>query len=330
MSPQVLSFVIPAFNEAENIPRLLPRVLAQAPHAQKLQIIFVDDHSSDETFAAVKREGEKDPRVQIVRLARNSGSHMALLCGLNYAEGDAVILLAADGQDPPEFTPRLLEEWRNGGQIVWAVREEREGETLATRLFARLYYATMNRWSSVRLPPAGADFFLLDRRVVDAILDLPERNTSLLALITWLGFRQVSVSYVKERRMAGRSKWTLRKKIRLALDSLFGFSTLPLKLATGMGFVFAGTGFLYAFSLIANKVTGGLLFGDAPVEGWSATMVVLLVSTGMLMLMIGVLGEYVWRALEEVRARPRFAIEDSVNVPIAAPKDRDSATRRAS
>lgn len=319
VGPRRLSFVLPAYGEEQNLPLVLARVLAQAAHADELEVIVVDDHSRDGTFRVVRELGEKDPRIKGLRLARNSGSHMAVLCGLTRASGDAVIVLAADGQDPPELTSELLAAWRQGHHVVWAVRAAREGETWLTRLFSRLYYRTMNRWSSVRLPPAGADFFLLDRRVVTALVEIPERNTSLLALITWLGFSQAELPYVKEARLSGRSKWTLRKKARLALDSLLGFSTAPLRLATTLGFVFGGGGFLYAGLLVVNKLTGGALFGETPIAGWNALMVVLLVSTGTLMFMLGVVGEYLWRALEEVRGRPRFLSEAEVNLPMPAP-----------
>lgn len=296
------------------MPKVLPRVLAQAEHCDELEVIVVDDHSKDATFQVLRDWGARDPRVKALRLARNSGSHMAILCGLTAARGDVVVVLAADGQDPPEFTPDLLGSWREGHQVVWAVRSAREGETLLTRLFSRAYYATMNRWSSVRLPPAGADFMLLDRRVVDALVEIPERNTSLLALITWLGFSQTELPYVKLARLSGRTKWTFGKKLRLAFDSLVGFSTAPLRLAISLGVLFGGAGFLYAALLFINKVSGGALFGDTTTEGWNALMIVVLVSSGTTMMILGVVGEYLWRALEEVRGRPRFLTEAEVNI----------------
>lgn len=312
-SPRI-TFVIPAFGEEANLDSLLTRVLAQSGLGSAMEVIVVDDHSTDGTFGVVRRWAALDPRVCGIRLSRNSGSHMAILSGLSIASGDVVIVLAGDGQDPPEFARELLEAWSAGAQIVWATRQVREGETWATRLLSRLYYATMNRGSDVRLPPTGADFFLLDRRVVEVLRRIPERNTSILALITWLGFRQQELPYVKDSRPAGRSKWTLRKKVRLALDSFFSFSVLPLRMATGLGFLTAVAGFFYAALLFTNKVTGGLLFRGVAVEGWSALMVVLLMTTGTILVVVGVLGEYLWRTLEEVRQRPRFAIEDAVNI----------------
>ncbi|MFN8094493.1 MAG: glycosyltransferase family 2 protein [Vicinamibacteria bacterium] len=312
--PRRLSFVLPAFAEARNLELVFPRLLAQAPLADEIEVVVVDDHSPDETFAVVREWAARDPRVRGLRLARNAGSHMAILCGLSAASGDAIVVLAADGQDPPEAAERLLEAWRDGAQVVWAVREGRVDTGALTRLTSRLYYALMNRLTSVRLPPTGADFFLADRRVVRALLAIPEHNVSIFALLVSLGFRQAEIRYTKQARLSGRSGWTLRRKMRLLLDSLIGFSTLPLRLATALGFVHAAVGFLYAAALVANRLSGGAVFGAVAVTGWSAMMVVLLVSSGSIMVILGIFGEYLWRALEEVRGRPRFLVEAEVNL----------------
>ena len=312
--PSRLSFVLPAFAEADNLRVLFPRLLGQAHLADELEIVVVDDHSPDETFSVVREWAARDPRIRGLRLARNGGSHMAILCGLRAASGDALIVLAADGQDPPEAAGQLLEAWSSGAQVVWAVRESRENESLGTRLSSRLYYALMNRLTAVRLPPTGADFFLLDRRVLGGLLAIPEHNVSIFALVVSLGFRQTSIGYTKQSRLSGRSKWTLRRKVRLFLDSLVGFSTLPLRLATGLGFAHALVGFVYATLLVVNRLSGGILFGAVTLTGWSALMVVLLVSSGSIMIVLGIFGEYLWRALEEVRGRPRFLVEDEVNL----------------
>lgn len=311
-----LSFVLPAYCEERNLEVLIPRILLQRTLSEDLEIIVVDDHSPDGTFDVVRSWAVRDPAVRGIRLARNTGSHMAILCGLTACTGDTAIILAADGQDPPELAPKLVDEWRKGAHVVWAVRNHRVGESMLTVACSRAYYALMNRLTTVRLPTTGADFFLLDRRVVDVVKNLPERNTSLFALISWLGYRQAEVRYDKQGRGSGRSKWTFGRRLRLALDSLFGFSVLPLKIASAMGFLYALAGFLYAAALIANKVTGGRLFGGMAAEGWSALMVVLLVSSGTLMFVLGLFGEYLWRTLEEVRGRPRFIVEERTSLPL--------------
>lgn len=308
-----LSFVLPAFSEAENLARLIPRILAQKMLADELEIVIVDDHSPDATIDVVRSWAARDAAVRGVRLARNAGSHMAILCGLTECSGDAVIVLAADGQDPPELAPTLVAQWREGAHVVWAVRGQRHGASRMGLALSRTYYRVMNRWTTVRLPQSGADFFLLDRRVVDVLKNLPERNTSIFALICWLGFKQAEVQYEKQARDSGSSKWTFAARVRLALDSFFSFSVMPLKFASALGLAYAMAGFLYAAALVANKVTNGWVFGTTAIEGWSALMVVLLVSSGTLMLVLGLFGEYLWRTLEEVRGRPRFIVEERVN-----------------
>lgn len=307
-----ISVILPAYGEADNLRTLLPR-LASLPTLADGQIVVIDDHSVDDTFGVVREWAGRDPRVEGLRLTRNMGSHMAILCGLRASRGRAAVVLAADGQDPPELVERLVAVWEQGAQIVWAVRQGREGESLPTRFFSGLFYWIMARVSDVRLPPGGADFFLVDRRVIDVLGAIPEHRISLFALIASLGYRQAEIPYVKTARASGRSKWTLRKKLGLLTDSLVGFSTVPLRLATALGFLYATGGFLYASLLVINKLTGGLVFGATPVSGFAALMTVLLISSGTIMLILGIFGEYLWRALEEVRGRPRFLVEDAVN-----------------
>jgi polyisoprenyl-phosphate glycosyltransferase len=309
-----LSLVVPALGEADNLRLLLPSLLQLADSTGELEIVVVDDHSSDGTFAVVRDTAARDRRVRGLRLARNSGSHMAILCGLHAARGDAAVVLAADGQDPPEVVHELISRWQSGAQIVWAVRQGRENASISTRLSSRLFFWLMNHVTSVRLPPAGTDFFLVDRRVLDALASIPEHRVSLFALISSLGFRQEQVEYTKRARRAGKSKWTLRKKIRILLDSVIGFSLLPLRLATAFGLLYAVGGFIYAALIAANMLTHGRVFGGVPFSGYSALMTVLMVSSGTIMVMLGIFGEYLGRALEELRGRPRFLIEDSVNL----------------
>jgi glycosyltransferase involved in cell wall biosynthesis len=314
-SERGVSVVLPAYREAGNLNGLIPRVLAHLPADMVSEVIVVDDHSDDGTIDVVRSWAGQDSRVRGIRLARNAGSHMAILCGMSYARGAAVVVLAADGQDPPELIPALVASWQGGAQVVWAVRERREGESRLSLALSAAYYKLMNRWTSVRLPSTGADFFLLDRRVVDVLKALPERNTSLFALVSWLGFRQAEVRYDKKARSSGKSSWTFGKKLRLAMDSLFGFSVAPLKLASALGFLYALGGFTYAILLVINRLTAGRVFGGVAVQGWSALMVIILISSGSLMLVLGLFGEYLWRTLEEVRGRPRFIVEESVNGP---------------
>jgi len=297
--------VTPAYNESKNLPLLYER-LASVLNSLEIdwEWIVVDDHSADATFVTVAELAQRDPRVRAVRFARNFGSHTAITCGLHMAHGDCAAIMAADLQDPPETLPELLGAWQGGSQVVWAVRGKREGETLSTRGFARLYYWLMRRLIGIReMPATGADFFLVDRRVLDAFRQFGEANVSILALITWMGFRQSAITYEKQARVHGQSGWTLRKKLKLVVDSVTSFSYQPIRLMSYAGFAVALAGFIYAIIVVINSVHGN------PVQGWSSLMVVILVVGGMQMVMMGVLGEYIWRSLDESRRRPRYLIE---------------------
>ena len=300
-----LSVVTPAYNEAANLPVLYDHLCRVC---QTLDVdwewVVVDDHSTDATFAVLADLGRCDGRVQAVRLSRNFGAHTAVFCGMAYVRGDCAAVMAADLQDPPETLPLLLEKWRAGAQVVWAVRASRLGEKATTVAFSRAYYFVMRHIVGMKeMPDTGADFFLLDRRVIDALCLFNESHVSLMALITWMGFRQDQVTYDKHARLHGTSGWTLHKKLQLVVDSVTSFSYFPIRLMSYLGFVVALLGFAYATVVVANAIAGH------PVEGWSSLMVVVLVVGGVQMLMFGVLGEYLWRALHESRRRPRYIIE---------------------
>ena len=301
----LLSIVVPAYNEAANLAVLYRRLCDVLRGGDvEWEWIVVDDHSSDATYGVVAGLATADPRVRAFRLARNSGSHTAILCGLHQARGEAVVVLAADLQDPPETIPRLLTEWRQGAQVVWAVRGRREGETRRTVALSRLYYFLMRRVVGIRdMPATGADFMLIDRTVIDALRQFRESNISIMALITWMGFRQTSVIYDKQARLHGRSGWNLEKKLKLAVDSITAFTYRPLRWMSYVGAVTALLGFAYAAVAAGVALTGG-----SP-RGWSSLMVVILVIGGIQMLMMGVLGEYLWRALDEARRRPLYLVE---------------------
>ena len=295
-----LSIVTPAYNEEPNL-RVLYARLASVLNGMDWEWIVVDDHSNDQTLRAVAEIARSDRRVQGIRLARNSGSHTAIACGLGHARGQAAIVMAADLQDPPELLPRLIDEWNVGAQVVWAARGC-AGPT------SRLYYLLMRRLAGIQqMPPAGADFFLLDRAVIDGLRQFHEQHTSVLALIHWMGFRQATVTFEKGPRLHGRSGWTLAKKTALLIDSITAFTFAPIRFMTYTGFAIAIAGLLYAGFVIVHSITG------RPVQGWASLMVAVLVLGGFQMLMMGVLGEYAWRSLNESRRRPRYLIEDAVN-----------------
>lgn len=296
----MLSIVTPAHNEAANLEPLYAELCALGSDVGDWEWVLVDDHSRDATFQVFSRLAAADSRLRGVRLSRNYGSHKAILCGLREAQGEAAAVLAADGQDPVSVLPLLLERWRDGFQVVWAARAENAGSPL----FSRLYYLLMRRFVGLtEMPVMGADFFLADRRVLDALSRFNEQNVSLFALLCSLGFRHSQVTYTKQARRHGQSGWTLAKKIKLVVDSVVAFTYLPIRYMLAFGSLVGACGFLYALFIIFNY-----LHGD-PTQGWSSLMVVVLLLGGTQMMMLGVLGEYIWRALDESRARPLYLVE---------------------
>lgn len=301
-----ISLVFPVYNEADNLPLLHQRLdeVCRTLPDDKFEFIFVDDCSADSSAEVLRGLNEKDKRVKVIRFARNCGSHAALAAGLNFCRGECAVVLAADLQDPPELIVELLEKWRRRIKIVWGVRQNRKGETFVTKFLAGVYYRLMNWLTEVRMPPSGADVFLADRVVIDAYKQMTEKHTSVFMALAWLGFSQNSVLYVKQARHKGHSKWTLGRKFKLAVDSLLSFSDVPVRYMSVLGFLTAILGFGYALQVVWEYVFLGI-----PVQGWSSLIVAILVVGGIQMMMLGVLGEYLWRTYDESRKRPRFVIE---------------------
>lgn len=290
-----------------NLPALYERLVqVLTPMRVEWEWLIVDDHSRDATFEVIEHLALRDPRVSGIRLSRNSGSHAAIACGLHHVRGDVAVMMAADFQDPPETIGPMLDRWRQGAQVVWAVRRERPGEAQHAS-FAAIYYWIMRRLVGMKdMPSKGADFFLIDRVVIDAFRQFSERNFSVLALIMWLGFRQESFEYDKQKRVAGASGWTLAKKVKLVADSITSFSGFPIRLCSYAGLALMGVGLVLATlgAVLLPALGAGLILVVAVVCGL----------TGLQLLALGVVGEYVWRALDEARGRPRWLIERSTLV----------------
>ncbi len=308
MATGTLSIVIPVYNEEPVLEALVRRLRAIAERLAPLQIdfILVDDHSSDRSPDMLKQLNRADSRFRYLRLAKNSGSHIAIVAGLAHSEADCAVFMAADLQDPPELIPRMLQMWREGNRVVWAVREARPGVSKLDVLMSNTFYRLMNLMGEVHLPPSGSDFALLDRKVIDALLESTGSHPSVMGEIARLGFSQAQIKYIKEQRQAGTTKWTLGKKLKAFADAFVLFSYAPLRIMSYAGMCCSIAGFAYALLVIVLR-----LVRSTPVQGWSSLMVAVLLLGGVQMMMLGVLGEYLWRTLEAARQRPIYFLEES-------------------
>jgi len=316
----LLSIVIPIYDEAESLPVLFGRLrkLIDGLSDASVEVVFVDDHSADES-PNLLREGCRDnPEFKSVRLSANRGSPIAILAGLEHARGDCAVFLAGDLQDPPELVPEMLGRWRDGCQVVWVAREKREGISLIERAFSRFFYLLFNWMANVSLPPRGTDFALIDRVVIDALRRSVRASPFLMGEIAMIGFRQTVVGYVKEARALGRTKWNLRRKLRLFADAFVACSYLPLRAMSYVGIALSLAGFAYALLVICLRLLVGM-----PIEGWASLMVVVLVLGGVQMIMLGVLGEYLWRTLEGTQQRPLYFVEETTEYEDDGPGERN-------
>ncbi|MCF7809504.1 glycosyltransferase family 2 protein [bacterium] len=301
----LLSVITPAYNEEKNLPVLYDKLLATLDKLDmSWEWIIIDDHSTDDTESVIKQLIDKDDRIKTLRFSKNFGAHAAIKCGFEHAQGDCLVNLAADLQNPPEHIPELVDKWRNGTQVVIAARKSREGESIKVTIPANIYRWFIRNFTELKdVPPKGSDYYLLDRLVIEAILQFKEVNLGFVNIIMWMGFRREYTSYTRKPRLYGKSGWTLQKKVKAAIDTILSFSYFPVRAISYSGIVVAFLGFLYAGRIIYNS------FNGHPVQGWSSLMVVILFLSGIQMIMMGVLGEYLWRTNSEVKRRPRYLIE---------------------
>ena len=314
VNPPLLSVVVPCFNEEQGIAACherLSRVLRSldAP----TEILYVDDGSADRTAEILARittgpHTPGDPAVVLLRLSRNFGHQAAVSAGLEYVRGEATVIIDSDLQDPPELIPDMLALWRQGFQVVYGVRDTRAGETAFKLFTARLFYLVINRLSDVPIPLDTGDFRLLDRRAVEALLQMPERHRLLRGMSSWIGFRQTGIRYQRDERFAGETKYPLKKMLALALDGIVSFSTLPLRFVTLIGFLSAALAFLGIVYSLAVR-----LFTHEWVRGWAISFIGMLFMAGVQMLSLGILGEYVARIYNESKQRPLFLLRDRPN-----------------
>jgi len=301
-----LSVVVPAFNEVEVLAefhRRLAAVLDALPAAS--EIVFVNDGSRDGTLDLMRRLRAQDPRVCIVDLSRNFGKEIALTAGLDHARGDAVVVIDADLQDPPELIPTLIAEWRAGHDVVFAQRTARDGESLVKRATAAAFYRVIQGVSRVPIPPDTGDFRLLSRRAVDALAQLREQHRFMKGLFAWIGFPQKAVPYRRDARFSGDTKWNYWKLWNFAIEGITSFSIAPLKIATYTGILIGLLSFAYALFIIYKTIAHG-----ESVRGYPSLMVVVLFLGGVQLLFIGVMGEYLGRLFNEAKRRPLYFMND--------------------
>jgi glycosyltransferase involved in cell wall biosynthesis len=300
---ELLSVVVPLCNEEGTVRELHARV-SSALEDVPFELVLVDDASTDLTGELLVSLADSDPRVRVIRLSRNFGHQAALTAGLEHARGDVVAMLDGDLQDPPELIARMLEHWRSGSDVVYGLRTERKGEGRVKLATARWFYRVFARVSDVDLSPNSGDFRLLDRRALDALLRMRERNRFLRGMTVWIGFTQTAVPYERDARYAGETKYTARRMVRFSLDAISSFSWVPLQLATLLGFLFS------ALALVAIPVVIGLRIADQTIPGFATVLCVILLVGGIQLITVGIIGEYVGRIYDEVKGRPLYVVRE--------------------
>jgi polyisoprenyl-phosphate glycosyltransferase len=316
----MVSLVVPVYNEVEVIGAFYERAtstLAGLPDAD-YEIVFVDDGSRDGSYQQLAQFAAADPHVRVLKLSRNFGHQIAISAGIDHARGDCVVVIDADLQDPPEVIASLVEQWRQGFDVVYGVRTEREGETPLKLMTASFFYRLLGRLSQVQIPANVGDFRLMSRRAVDQLTQLREKDRFVRGLVSWIGFQQTGVPYSRDKRFAGVTKYPYRKMIKFAFDGITSFSTAPLKLATWSGYGASLLAFMYLLSVFVQKALG------YTVEGWATIMVALLFLGGVQLVCLGILGEYLGRVFNEVKPRPMYILEDVIDS--SAESDVEAAT----
>ncbi|MCA0425368.1 MAG: glycosyltransferase family 2 protein [Proteobacteria bacterium] len=305
----LISLVVPCYNEEENIDSIYSAMTnAFMPSTDiSLEIVFVNDGSSDRTAELLDRLATSDDRVSVIHLSRNFGHQAAVSAGLEHAQGDAVIVLDADMQDPPIVAVEMVAKWREGADVVYAVRQKRK-EGLGKRLSYKLFYRLMGRMSSIRMPLDSGDFGLIDRQALNAMLALPERNRFVRGLRAWVGFKQVGLTYERQARAAGEPKYNFRRLVKLAADGIFNFSTVPLRAIFNFGLIICVTTVMIGLFLVVQRLFDFSIFGvrSSDVPGFTALALALMLLFGMNFIVLGVIAEYVGRIYEEVKGRPTY------------------------
>jgi dolichol-phosphate mannosyltransferase len=302
----LVSIVTPVFNEVEVIEAFYERIqsVMESLGLVAHELIFIDDGSSDGSYEKLVSFAHSNSNVKVIKFSRNFGHQIAITAGFDHAKGDAVIVIDADLQDPPELIKPFIAKWQEGYDVVYGVREQREGETKIKLLTAHLFYRSLKFLTNIEIPPDVGDFRLMSRRVVNHFKELKEKDRFIRGLVSWIGFKQTGVLYARDKRYAGTTKFPFRKMLKFALDGITSFSTAPLKLATWLGYSASFLAFLYACSVFVQKALG------ITVHGWATMMVAMLFLGGVQLISLGIIGEYLGRIFNEVKQRPLYVIDE--------------------
>ncbi len=300
-----ISIIIPVYYNSDTLMLLYEDMKAKIlGDIGDYEIVMVDDGSGDDSWAVMNSIRELDDNVKLVRLSRNFGEHAAILAGLSQCTGDCAVTKQADLQEDSELIVRMYDKWKEGNKVVLAVREERD-DPAVKKFFANLYYSIVRRTIDSKMPKGGFDCYLLDRQAIEVLMRLDEKNSSLSLQVLWIGFRSANVYFHRKDREVGKSRWTFSKKFKLAADSMMSFSYFPIRFMSGMGVVMAVCAFIWIIGVIIEYINTG-----TPVRGWSTLMCLVLFSTGVILLTLGVLGEYLWRTLDATRNRPVYIVDE--------------------
>ncbi len=323
MKPVRCSVIVPMYNEEEVLHETCRRLrTVMESTGEPYEILFVNDGSRDGTAAALRTICDGDPHMKLIDFSRNFGHQIAITAGMDYASGSCMVIIDGDLQDPPELIPEMMKLWREGYDVVYGKRTSRAGDSLFKKVTARLFYRLLGAVTDVAIPVDTGDFRLIDRRVADALRQIPERNRYVRGLMAWVGFRQTALPFEREERFAGTTKYPLRKMLKLAMDGILSFSMKPLKLATLLGSIISAGSFVYLVVVLLQR-----FFAPASMQsGWASLIAVTLFLNGITLLLLGVLGEYIGRIYDEVKRRPLYIVRDTHNLtthpnPSLAPRD---------
>ncbi|MGI6085078.1 MAG: glycosyltransferase family 2 protein [Acetivibrionales bacterium] len=311
MEKILCSVIVPMYNEevvVQETYRRLTKVMDSI--GESYEIIFINDGSRDNTRAMINELCNKNKNIKMIDFARNFGHQIAITAGMDYAAGDCIVIIDGDLQDPPELIPDMIKIWHDGYDVVYGRRKSRQGETFFKKFTAKVFYRILHSLTSVDIPVDTGDFRLIDRRVCEALKQLPERSRYVRGLMSWVGFRQTAIEFERSKRFAGETKYPLKKMLKLAMDGIMSFSYKPLKFASYIGSILSGISFLYLIFVVVQK----LFFPETSQSGWASLIAVSLFFNGIILLMLGIIGEYIGRIYDEAKGRPLYIISELKNM----------------